>query len=129
VQKSDYVACLLPYSPLFKFGIGFDVEGNVARASPFIPDLLYSGQPESIEGQDGKIRTTVITSAKDFALDISANIAGKYSFAFGPEVSASMSMSQSYSIQSNEVILRASHSIDLGKTILNPTNIRLTKEA
>ena len=40
-----------------------------------------------------------------------------------------MAMDHSYSIQSNEVILHASHEIDLGKTILDPTDIQLTKEA
>jgi len=83
---------------LYKFGIGFDVKKNKARASPFIPDLLYSGTPESIEGQDGKITSKVITSAKDFAMDISANVAGKYDASFGPSVAASMSMSHAYSV-------------------------------
>jgi hypothetical protein len=114
---------------LYKFGIGFDVEAVAPRASPFIQELIYSGVPESIEGQDGKITSKIITSAKDFALDVGLNVAGKYGSVFGPKVSASMSMSASYSIQSNEVILRATHDIDLGKTILDPTDIRLTKEA
>lgn len=119
----------MPYSPLYKWGTGFDVESNAPRASPFITDLIFSGEPESLEGQDGKIRSTVITSAKDFAMDIGVNVASKYSGAFGPSVGASMSMDHSYSISSNEVILRATHDIDLGKTIINPTNVRMTSSA
>ena len=129
VEKNDWLPTLLPYSPLYKWGIGFDIEENAPRASPFMQDLLYSGEPESLEGQDGKIRTKIITSAKDFARDISVNAKGKFKSNFGPKVKAKMSMDHSYSIQSNEVILRATHEIDLGKTILDPTNLALTKEA
>ena len=57
------------------------------------------------------------------------DLLGKYDGAFGPSVSAKMSMSNSYSVQTNEVILRASHTIDLGKTILDPTDIRMSKAA
>jgi hypothetical protein len=59
---------------------------------------LYSGEPESLEGQDGKIRTSIIQSAKDFARDITVNVAGKYDGMFGPSVAAKMSMSNSFSI-------------------------------
>ena len=98
------------------------------RASPFIDALLYSAKPESLEGEDGTIKKTIINSAKDFAMDIAAEIGGKYD-GFAVDVSASFAMDSNYQIQSNEVILKASHTIDKGKSIFHLNNIRMTKEA
>jgi len=55
-------------------------------------------------------------SAKDFALDVYVGVAGKYK-ALGVRASAAMSMDTSYSIQSDEVILKATHHIDRGKSL------------
>jgi len=50
IEKNEWLPTLLPYSPLYKFGIGYDIEGNAPKASPFMQDLLYSGEPETLEG-------------------------------------------------------------------------------
>lgn len=86
------------------------------KASPFIDALMYSEVPHSLEGEDGTIKKTLISSAKDFATDLSLGISGKYE-GFAVDVSASFAMDSSYSIQSNEVILKVTHKIDQGKAI------------
>ena len=58
---------LLPYSPLYKVGTGFNLEDGSVRASPFIAEILFNAEPDSLEGTDGKIRKSVFSSAKDFA--------------------------------------------------------------
>lgn len=81
------------------------------RASPFVPEIINNAEPDTLEGTDGTISQKVYTSAKDFALDISASISASFS-SWGVRGAASMSMDASYSIQSNEVVLRSTHKID-----------------
>jgi len=69
--------------------------------------------PDSLEGTDGTIKEVIYTSAKDFALDISASLGVRYA-GFGVKAAASLSMSAAYSISSKEVVLRSTHSIDGG---------------
>jgi len=107
---------LLPYEAFYKVGMGFNIEDNSMRACPFISEILYNAEPHTFEGEDGKVKQSIYTSAKDFASDISYSIAGKYK-GFGVKAAAKFSMDSSYSISTNEVVLKSSHKIDLGKSI------------
>ena len=48
---------------------------------------------------------------------------------WGCDVKASFSYSSDYKMSKNEVILIASHKIDLGKAFIDPSNFMLTQEA
>lgn len=36
---------LLPYEPYFKVGMGYNLNDNSMRASPFISEILYNSEP------------------------------------------------------------------------------------
>ena len=49
-NSENLFTSLLPYSPKLKYGLGYSIDDNVPRASPFISGILYGAEPESIEG-------------------------------------------------------------------------------
>lgn len=82
----------------------------------------------SHEGQDGKISIKIIDSAEDLSSSIQTEIMANGE-GYGVKAAASIGVSHSSSISSNQVILKASHSIDLGKAFTDPSSFILSKSA
>lgn len=52
-----------------------------------------------------------------------------YGKGWGAKVAASFAINKQSSMNTNEVIVKASHSIELGKMQINPSSLKLTKIA